>query len=123
MLIREEQIATLKASHDGDLINRIAKHVKQRYPEHVAGVPPPEVKRRVRMCVDRARAFGVTWESCLASFTVMAFVYGPGFYNHPAIRAVLDDEKSDPNIRVKLLPSRTRRRVWREAAAQPRVWQ
>ena len=122
MIIRAEQVAALLAAQERYLVRRIGAHLVKNYPEYVIGVSDAELHRRVLMCVNRARGYGVTWESCLASFTVMAFVYGPNFYDQPAIQKALNDESLDPNIRVKLLPSRTRRRDWSEAAAQTRVW-
>ena len=103
-------------------MRRISDHVQMKYPEYVRGLADPEVHRRVTSCVARARAYGITWESCLAAFTVLAVVYGPGFDRHPRIASVLADEALEPNLRVKLLPSRTTQRDWSEASAQHRDW-
>jgi len=64
--------------------------------------------------VERARSYGLSWESSIADFVGLMFDVGLKFDRHPKIHFLLTDEKTEPNLRIKLLMEKLSNYEWQE---------
>ena len=92
-----------------------------------AGVRPDELDerelaRRIRLGILRGRRLGLRWRASLIAYVGLTFQIGPGFDEHPAIRAALSD--GSPDQALMSLPERVAPEAWREASllAASRGW-
>ena len=125
--IRPEQIRAFQPVADAEFVERLAVHVRAEHADAPVFLPEGEttvglltderLHEMVRRGVERARSYGITWESTLGAFVTIMFVAAPNFDEHPLIRRVLSDEKVDANARVERLWELTTEENW-EVVAQ-----
>ena len=113
--MRRMRVESMQAFRDlrlGVFLDRLVRHVEERYPEKTEGVPPDALRRRVERLCDRSRHFGLTSEAHVTAFTDLSFEWGDGFEDEPErreARAVLRDRSLAPGEklrRVRLLLDR-----------------
>jgi hypothetical protein len=66
----------------------------------VGQIPEPRLLEMVRTGVARARSYGLTDETSLATFVFLMFFVAPNFDEHPLIARVLADARIRPDSRV-----------------------
>jgi hypothetical protein len=113
MLIRSEHLATFQPQADEQFIDELVEHLLDEYDDVTVELPlettgidevPREVLREmVGKGIERARRYGLTWESTLASFVSLMFVVAPNFDEHPLIQHALTTETIAPDERIELL--------------------
>jgi len=101
MEIRKDQLTTFKDRADAQFENRLTAHLSQRHgnllvytkpvPRRIRVLSLSELLPLVRVCIDRARRWGMAWESSIAAFTVLMFINGPNFDEDPAVRGELQN--------------------------------
>lgn len=125
--IRAEQMKPFRDAADAAFLRRVADYVRYEHAEHavhlpggsytVEQLPDDLLLALVGRGVERARAYGMTWESSLTAFVVLTFVVAPNFDEHPLVRRVLGDEQTEPDLRIDGLNESVTDENW-EAARQ-----
>jgi hypothetical protein len=123
--IRAEQMAELDAQSHQNFERRLAEYLRK---EHgglpiatprggltVATLPMTHLATMVRYSVAKAQEYGITWESGLASFTVVMFVVGPHFDQHPPIRKEITDPAVPANSMMDHLCLVVPAEIWSSA--------
>lgn len=122
--IRREQIKAFQPVADAAFVRRLAAHVRAEHAEAPVFLPEGEttvelltderLHEMVGRGVERARAYGMTWESSITAFVVLMFVSAPNFDDHPLLRRVLKDEQTDPDLRIERLWEQTSDDNWEQ---------
>jgi hypothetical protein len=107
---------------DEELVEHLFDHLCDEQPEAVAELPDAEIRRRCEAGLERARSHGFDTPEAITAFVTLMFLISPRFDEHPAIAAVLDDEKLPPAKRMKQLFQRTREADWDAAAGYGHAW-
>jgi hypothetical protein len=68
------------------------------------------------VAIARAVRYDLTWDTSITAFVAIMFAVAPNFDEQPAIRAVMNDERVPPNLRIDALWDRTTDDDWEEAA-------
>jgi len=78
-----------------------------------------------RFGVAKAKKYGLTWQSSLAGFTVLMFLYGPDFDRNPLVQRELTDATVPDEIRVDHLCAVIPDKVWDDIrrTQEPDGWQ
>jgi hypothetical protein len=105
--MRRMRVESMQAFRDlrlGLFLERLARHVEEKYPEKVDGLGPEEVRSRVARLCDRSRHWGLTSEAHVTAFTDLSFEWGDGFEDDPGrkdVRAVLRDRSVEPDEKLR----------------------
>jgi hypothetical protein len=125
--IRSEQLEVFNPTAERAFQRRVVEYLREnhagvavQFPDGVTTVvkiPEDKLSEIVRIGLERARNYGMTWESSLCAFVVLMFVAAPNFDEHPLIERVLKDESVEPDSRIDQLWERTSEQNW-EAVKQ-----
>lgn len=123
--VRAEQLDAFQSAADAALIRKMAKYVGERHAEDVVKIPSgiflvkhlsdETLQQMIQTGCERARAYGLTWESSLAAFIVLMFVVAPNFDTRPAIQQILQEQTIPPNSRMDQLWRLTSEEEWDRA--------
>lgn len=110
MMIRSEQMEALEAAAEENFLRRVAAHLLEQYAKTVVHLPdeesvveelPEEILHSlVRRSIERARSYGLSFESSIAAFSAVMFEVSPNFDKHQLSQLLLNDENTDPNVRL-----------------------
>jgi hypothetical protein len=103
---------------DPAFIERTVEWLRYNYVDHVHPLDDEELRRRVRHGVEKARSYGLTWESSLTIFVTHMLTINPAFDEHPAVRAVLVDPEVPGDEKMQALLGSVEDDEWEEAAKQ-----
>jgi hypothetical protein len=127
LTIRREQFSVFDQVTEAAFIRRVVEHLAEEHSDTLVKtsvaestlreLPGADLHEMVRRGVERARAYGLTWESSLTSFVVLMFVVAPNFDEHPLIKRVLQDNNVEPDLRIDRLWELTSEENWEAAAA------
>jgi hypothetical protein len=125
--IRPEQLEAFQPSAEAAFESRVIEYLRFEHADvvvrhHTGSITVADIKEEpllemIRTRLQRARDYGMSWESSLMAFMVLTFVVSPTFDHQPAIRRVLLDETIEPDLRIDQLWEQTSEEDW-EAAAQ-----
>lgn len=104
LVIRDAQIAAFACEAERKLHLRILEHLRREYAETVSELDEATLLQRIVIALAHGRARGVVSEPGLTAFTVLMFVVGPAFHEHPRISELLNE--ADPEFRMELLLER-----------------
>lgn len=99
-------------------IDRTAEWFREYHLSHVWDLDDDELRMRVRHGVDKARSYGLTWESSLTIFVSHMLTINPDFDRHPAVQAVLVDPEIPGDEKMQALLGLVDDDEWEEAAKQ-----
>jgi hypothetical protein len=109
LIIRSEQMAVFETSGD-DFVLRLTKHMREDYGETVVRLPAEEtavkdltdetLEKLVRVCIERAHSYGLTFESAISAYCAVMFETAPNFDQYNLCQLCLKDENIDPNKRL-----------------------
>ncbi|MEW6210761.1 MAG: hypothetical protein AB1631_20520 [Acidobacteriota bacterium] len=134
LIIKPEQMDAFKATADAAFVRRVASYLREKHGEVIVELPNatmavkqiPEdmLCEMARKGVERAREYGMTWESSLTAFVVLMFVTAPNFDDHPLIQRAMRDESIPPDLRIDQLWERTTDQNWEavERGYDPQGW-
>ena len=103
---------------DPAFVDRTAEHMREYHLPQVYDLEDDELRFRVRHGVEKARRYGLTWESSLTIFVSHMTTIHPAFDEQPAIQAVLTDEKIPGDEKMQALLGLVEDDDWEEAANQ-----
>jgi hypothetical protein len=126
LTIRPTQIEAFRPTAESAFLREVVEYVRQEHDDQIIHLPggsftvnqlPPDILREM-VChgIERARSYGMTWESSITSFVVLMFVAAPSFDEHPIIARVLKDDTVEPDLRVDGLWKRTSDENWESVA-------
>ena len=120
--IRAEQMKAFQPVADANFIKRLVAQLRREHAETavmlpgsvstVKQLPDETLQQLVAGGIERARAYGLSYESALAAFVVIMFEAAPNFDRHPLIQRHLKDEKTPPNERVDQLLEEATEENW-----------
>lgn len=113
--IRPEQLAAFERQAQETFGDRLFQHLKEAHSEALEQLSPDVLRARVRAGIARARQQGFVWESSLTAYVALMFEIAPNFDQHPVIRAILQEDSSDPEARISRLAVDVPDEVWEEA--------
>jgi len=99
-------------------IDRTAAHMREFHLPQVYHLEDDELRFRVRHGVEKARRYGLTWESSLTIFVSHMTTIHPAFDEQPAIQAVLTDVTIPGDEKMQALLGLVEDDEWEEAANQ-----
>jgi hypothetical protein len=120
--VRPEQLETFQSAVEATFTKRVAEYLLQNHPKltvkipagifTVKTLPPATLHAMVRTGLERARTYGISWQSKLVAFVVLMFAVAPNFDEHPRMQQILLDEKVPPNERIDQLWEHTSDQDW-----------
>lgn len=122
LTIRSEQFAVFQPVAEHSFARRVAAHLRAQHgaiavqlPDGVvtlAQLPNEKILSMVKSGIERARRYGLQWESSITAFVVVMFVAAPNFDEHPLIQRILRDDKLSPDLRIDHLWQHTSEQNW-----------
>jgi hypothetical protein len=104
--IRKEQAEAYRAEMMNSFEQRAVAHLREHLPELTARSSDPELTERIRSCVPRARAHGLTTETQIAHFVNVTLLAGQDFDrdpSHPWASDVLENSRLTADEKSTLL--------------------
>jgi|SoiMethySBSTD1v2_1073268.scaffolds.fasta_scaffold331793_3 hypothetical protein len=111
--VRPEQLKTLQSSVETTFDKRIVAYLLQHHADltvkipagsfSIKTLPPATLETMVHVGLERARTYGLTWQSKLVAFVILMFAVAPNFDEYPRVQQILLDEKIPPNDRIDRL--------------------
>lgn len=114
--IGKHQMKVIDQSVEEAYARDMARYLREEHAGDVAGLSDQALRRRVDVAIARATKYGLTWDESITAFVAIMFAVAPNFDEQPAIRAVMNDERVPPNLRIDALWPRTSDEDWEEAA-------
>lgn len=96
-------------------IDRTVEWIREYHREHVYDIDDEELHLRVRHGVEKARSYGLTWESSLTIFVSHMLTINPEFDKQPAIQAALVDPSIPGDEKMQALLGLVDDDEWEEA--------
>lgn len=100
----------LQSAAEEDFVRRLCAHLRENYSQAVVRLPEEELpveelpeddfRALVRRSIERARSYGMTFESSISAFTAIRFEVAPNFDRHSISKLCLKDEDIEPNERL-----------------------
>jgi len=110
MLIRAEQMTVFEATAEEKFARRLTVHLLENYPTAVVRLPDTEsavnelpaetLHSLVIVSIERARSYGLTFESSISAFSAVMFEVAPNFDTHRLSQVMLHDENIEPDARL-----------------------
>lgn len=101
---------------------RLSAHLLEQYPKTTVRLPDKEsaieelsdetLHLLVGGNIERARSYGLNYESSIAAFSVLMFEVAPNFDAHQLSQLFLNDEDIEPNVRVDELLEHLTEKNW-----------
>lgn len=113
LLIKREQREKMG---EPAFVDRTVERLRTYYLEHVCGLDIDELRFRVRHAIEKARGYGLTYESSITVFVLHMMTVSPAFDEHPAVQRALHDPEIEPNGRMGAMMGTVSDEEWEEAA-------
>jgi hypothetical protein len=122
MIIRAEQMTVFEESAEESFRRRLNSHLLEQYPKTVVKLPDSESAIEdlsdetrcslIGASIERARSYGLNYESSIAAFCALMFEVAPNFDAHQLSQLFLNDEEIEPNARVDELLEHLTEKNW-----------
>ncbi len=100
LIIRSEQLEVFRQQRDHALVDRLIAHLRQHHAATIIGVADEALRQRITFGIERARTYGLSWESSIGGFVALQFVIAPRFDEQPGIHRILTDPSKPPDERI-----------------------
>jgi hypothetical protein len=97
-------------------IDRTVEWLRYNHLPFVHDLDDDELRLRVRHGVEKARGYGLTWESSLTIFVSHMLTINPDFDRQPAVQVALTDPKIPGDEKMQALLGLVTDDEWEEAA-------
>jgi|ERR1051326_247932 hypothetical protein len=104
--LRDEHLKAFETVALDNFVERAVQHLRAELPRQTADYSDRRLRRRVRSCIDRCAAYGLTTEQQIIHFTETTFLLGKWFDSDPEQRwtkETLRDPELSPDERAALL--------------------
>lgn len=125
LIIRKEQFIVFKNHIESKFIDRIIEHLKTNFQNiniklpyninKIKEVSYNQLYNMVRDGIQRARNYGLTYQSSIACFIVLMFIVSPNFDQQSSIRKILENQNIPADNRIDHLLKATSEDDWKEA--------
>ena len=115
LLIKREQ---REAMGEPAFVDRTVDRFRRYYLEFVYMLDEEELRLRVKHGIERARSYGLTYESSITTFVANMITINPEWDKHPAVQKALHDTELPVNSRIPAMMGCISDEEWEEAAAQ-----
>jgi hypothetical protein len=115
MLIKREQRERMG---DPAFVDRTVDRLRTYFLQHVYMLDVDELRFRVRHAIEKARSYGLTYESSITTFVAHMMTVNPAFDEHPAVQRALRDPDVAPDGRMTAMMATVSDMDWEEAARQ-----
>lgn len=116
MIIRKAQFRQYLQVDESQFVNLIIKHLREDDPDLVAHLSDDTFREMVANGLVRARSYRLNTDEDLMAFVAVMFEIAPNFDEHPALNAVLTDERRPIDVRFDDLFTPDLDKAWTEAA-------
>jgi hypothetical protein len=105
--MRRMRVESMQGFRDlrlGKFLDRLVKHVEEKYPEKVDGRHEADVRAQVTRLCDRSRHWALTSEAHVTAYTDLSFEWGEGFEEDPDrrdVRAIFRDRTLEPDEKLR----------------------
>jgi hypothetical protein len=113
MIIRAEQMSVFQSAAEERFERKLAAHLLENYGNSVVRLPetesavselPEEILHSlIKISIERAQSYGLTFESSISAFSALMFEAAPNFDKHNLSNLCLQDENIAPNDRINEL--------------------
>jgi hypothetical protein len=117
--IREQQLALMAANTRERFVQELATFLRETLPASVARLTGGELMLRIRLAVIRAEEYGLKRRVDIRGFVGLDLGIGPAFDRHPAVQAVMREERIPAAKKIDYLIERVRPEEWQEAQRIP----
>ena len=103
-------MAEIQTAAEENFERRIAAHLREKYAKTIVSLPDKKLPvdelpegtllSLVRTGIERARTYGLSFESSIAAFSAIMFEVAPNFDTHKLSQVILNDENTEPNARL-----------------------
>lgn len=100
LTIRPEQLEVFRQQRDHAFVDRLIEHLRQHHTGTVLGIADEVLRQRVTFGIERARTYGLTWESSIGGFVALQFIIAPRFDEQRGIHRILTDPSKPPDERI-----------------------
>jgi hypothetical protein len=114
--IGKHQMKVIDDSVEEAYARDMVRYLREEHAEDVERYSDEDLRRRVDVAIARAVKYELTWDESITAFVAIMFAVAPNFDEQPAIRAVMNDERVPPNLRIDALWDRTSDEDWEDAA-------
>ncbi|MGA1874184.1 MAG: hypothetical protein ACMUIA_01100 [bacterium] len=115
LIIRKEQMDAFQQHAEETFIHSIFEQLQSSHADAVPNVPAEKVYKRIAYGIEKARAYGLTWQNNITTFVALMFTVAPDFDNHPAFHRYLTDERVEPDKRIGMLLKKITDSDWNKA--------
>lgn len=122
LVIREQQLDTLQENAEADFITRIMIHLRENQDAETYELEDAELERRVKIGVEKAREYDLTWEKPIVFFVRVMFTISPNFDRQWSIQTILTDIYEEPNEKMDFVTEYATDDDWEEAALLSDDW-
>lgn len=122
MLIRAEQMTAFEGNAEENFVRQIAAHLLEDYAKTIVRLPdqqatvdelPADVLHSlIRHSIERARHYGLDYESSIAAYSAVMFDVAPNFDKHRLSQVMLKDKNIEPNARLDELLETLSEKNW-----------
>ncbi len=125
LVIREAQIDDLQECADEKFVQRIMKHLREEQDAETYELDDPELRRRVKIGIKKARSYALTAERPIVFFVQLMFAIAPNFDEQAKINSILKEDHEEPNQKMSYLLKNSADEDWDYAAADydDAVWE
>jgi len=124
VVIRREQYAAFTAQAEHNFEQAVLRMLRDSHATCVAEYPDDRLLLLVRAAIARARRIGLTIQSSIGLYIALMFEIAPNFDESAAIRRILLDPTSTPDLQIGYLAALVSSDDWRaaELAADRAFW-
>ncbi len=124
MIIRNDQINSLREDDYPRLIETIRQYLRDNHQSAVMGFDDEQLRSMIRVGIKRAEKYEMNSDAGFGAFVAIMFEVAPNFDEHPNIKKALMDKTVSPNSRILDIIHRTTEKDWDEAeqSYDPEGW-
>ena len=125
LVIRKAQMDVFQAHAEDDFVERLMKYLREEQDAETYELDDAELRRRVKIGIEKARSYDLTWEKPIVFFVQLMFDIAPNFDEQKNIRDVLEAPYEEPNEKMDDLLENTSDEDWEQASVlyDETVWQ
>lgn len=113
--ISPQQFDVFQTQAEDVFIQSLKKALAEKYPHLLPSFPDAIQTKIVINMLDRAKSWGITWQSSLVIFSELMIAIAPNFDEEVEIRAILENNKKEINLIVKKITSHVSDKAWSKA--------
>lgn len=115
LTIRKQQMEIFQAEAEERFVDTLIAHLRRWHADKVIALPEDILRWRVEYGIERARSYGITWESNIGAFLGLMFEISPRFDTQENTQQCLRDEAITPDWRIDVMMKKLVDEDWERA--------